>query len=524
MADARMDLASRLAALDDVIGAAEGRLDDSLVESARDLQSKAAERLARGAHAVVVALAGGTGSGKSSLFNALSGQQLALTGPVRPVTGEAMALAVGDPDASSAVLDWLRVRRRHHVAGSDELPEGLVLLDLPDHDSVVAEHRLAVDRYVERVDVLIWVVDPLKYAQRTLHTDYLRRLAEHAEVLLVVLNRIDDLAASDRDVVLRDLRDRLDEDGLREAEIHATSARTGEGIAALRTRIGRFVADRRAVAARISADLAAVASTLEAHVGTPRAGELSPQRLTGTLVKAAGVDDLTSAAAAAYSDDANDASRPLVTGAALRRLRRAKLAVRRARLRPRRGAWGHERQPSPVAVRHALLELSEQAARGLPHPWPGRLSAAAGQMSDNLPAAVGKALDGVVIDDVGRRRWWLPMRLLGTLLELCGIVGLVWLTVLAVLDYLRLTVFEPPAVGNVPWPTLLLGVGVVGLLLFSLLRRRVVNVGASRHARRVRRMLHAAVAGVAAQHVITPLREELAAHDRLALGIASLRR
>ena len=524
MADARVDLAGKLAALDEVIAAADGRLDEPLVAQARELQAKAAERLARGSQAVVVALAGGTGSGKSSLFNALAGQQLAQTGPVRPVTGEAMALAAGDPDASSAVLDWLRVRRRHHVAGTADLPEGLVLLDLPDHDSIVIEHRTAVDRYVERVDVLVWVVDPLKYAQRTLHADYLERLADHAEVLMVVLNRIDELSSADREVVVRDLRSRLEDNGLGSAEILVTSARTGEGIEALRARIARFVADRRAVAARISGDLAAIAGNLSGAVGAPRAGELSPQRLTGTLVAAAGVDDLTAAAAAAYSEDANDASRPLLTGAVLRRLRRAKLMVRRTRLRPRRGEAGQHREPSPVAVRHALLELAEQASGGLPHPWPGRLQAAVGQMAADLPPAVGKALDTVVIDDVGRRRWWVPMRLLGTLLELAGLVGVLWLTILFALDYLRLPMFEPPAVGNVPWPTLLLGIGVIGLLLFSLIRRRVVNVGATRHARKVRRLLHSAVAGVAAQKVINPLREELAAHDRLSLGVDSLRR
>ena len=100
MADARVDLAARLAALDDVVAAAGGRLDDELVEPARTLQAKAAERLARGAQAVVVALAGGRGSGKSSLFNAIAGQERARTGAVRPVTAEAMALAVGDPEAT----------------------------------------------------------------------------------------------------------------------------------------------------------------------------------------------------------------------------------------------------------------------------------------------------------------------------------------------------------------------------------------------------------------------------------------
>ena len=524
MADGRIDLAGRLTALDDVIDAARGRLDDELVEEARALQVKATERLARGAESVVVALAGGTGSGKSSLFNALAGAQLAETGPIRPVTGEPMALAVGDPDASAEVLDWLGVRRRHHVPASPTLPDGLVLIDLPDHDSTVEAHRVVVDRYVERVDVLVWVVDPLKYAQRALHDTYLHQLAGHAEVLLVVLNRVDDLAGDDRPVVVDDLRRLLDGAGLRRADILVTSARTGEGVDGLRRRIGEFVVERRAVADRISADLDVVSSAIGSHVGLPRVQDLSPQRLTIALVQAAGVEDLVSAGASAYVEDASDASRPIVAAAVLKRLRRAKLAVRRTRLRPRRGEPAGPRQPSPVAVRHALLELADQAAGPLPRPWPARLQAAVIQMADDLPAAVGKSLDRVVIDDVGRRRWWMPLRLLGTLLEAATVVGLVWLTVLAILDYLRLPALEPPVVGSVPWPTLLLGGGVLGLLILAAVRRRLITVGAGRHGRRVRRRLYAAVAAVTSERVIAPLREELGAHDRLSRSVAFLRR
>ena len=43
-------------------------------------------RLALGVDHTVVALAGGTGSGKSSLFNALTGTQFAVPGVARPTT------------------------------------------------------------------------------------------------------------------------------------------------------------------------------------------------------------------------------------------------------------------------------------------------------------------------------------------------------------------------------------------------------------------------------------------------------
>jgi hypothetical protein len=125
---------------------------------------------------------------------------------------------------------------------------------------------------------------------------------------------------------------------------------------------------------------------------------------------------------------------------------------------------------------------------------------------------------------VDRRWWWLPLRLLGTVLEAAAVVGLLWLTVLAVLDYLRLPAPEPPAIGSLAWPTLLLLAGTAGLVIFALVRRRLVRGGAAGHARRIARRLRAAVEKVAVQRVIEPLQEEVAAHDQLAKAVAALRR
>ena len=66
-----------------------------------------------------------------------------------------------------------------------------MLLDLPDFDSVEAAHRVEVDRLVAVVDLLVWVVDPQKYADGSLHEHYLRPLAPHREPMLVVLNQAD---------------------------------------------------------------------------------------------------------------------------------------------------------------------------------------------------------------------------------------------------------------------------------------------------------------------------------------------
>ena len=205
-------LADRLAALDEAVELARGRLDGPVVDAAERVAGKAGARLRLGAEQTVVALAGATGSGKSSLLNALAEQDVSAVGVRRPTTSAATAVIWGS-DGAGALLDWLEVPRRHAIGGpspadggplrgpqeahGDRLA-GLVLLDLPDFDSIQLAHRLEVDRLVELVDLLVWVLDPQKYADAALHDRYLRPLAGQAGVMLVILNQVDRLATAAR--------------------------------------------------------------------------------------------------------------------------------------------------------------------------------------------------------------------------------------------------------------------------------------------------------------------------------------
>ncbi len=162
-------------------------------------------RLALSGAATVVALAGATGSGKSSLFNALSGTDLATVGVRRPTTARRWPRPGADVARGRC---WTGCRSRggtRSPARAGDL-DGLVLLDLPDHDSTEVAHRIEVDRLVQLVDVLVWVVDPQKYADAALHDRYLKPLAGHADVMIVVLNQVDRLTTVERDACLSDLR------------------------------------------------------------------------------------------------------------------------------------------------------------------------------------------------------------------------------------------------------------------------------------------------------------------------------
>ena len=70
-----------------------------------------------------------------------------------------------------------------------------MLLDLPDHDSTEVSHHLEVERLVGLTDLMVWVLDPQKYADAAVHQRFLAPLATHREVMLVVLNHIDEVAA-----------------------------------------------------------------------------------------------------------------------------------------------------------------------------------------------------------------------------------------------------------------------------------------------------------------------------------------
>ncbi|MFF0307140.1 GTPase [Streptosporangium sp. NPDC004379] len=267
-----VSLDDRLDALAEAADLADGRLAPVAVAGARSVVARAGVRRSLSVDHTAVALAGATGSGKSSLFNLLSGTTLATVGVTRPTTSAAQA-ALWEGAGAGPLLDWLEIPRRHEVdAGatgdavtggwaSGEVP-GLVLLDLPDHDSIEAAHRLEVDRLVELVDLLVWVLDPQKYADAAVHDRYLRPLSRHRDVTVVVLNQIDRLSPAAVERCLKDLRRLLDDDGLTGVPLVAVSARTGEGVDELRSLLVSRVASRRSWAARLAADVGTASDAL----------------------------------------------------------------------------------------------------------------------------------------------------------------------------------------------------------------------------------------------------------------------
>ena len=108
-----MTLVDRLAALSSVVTLGSGRLSDDVLAELRDLDQRAGSRLRLSGEYTVVALAGATGSGKSSLFNAVAGAQLAAVGVRRPTTSDTQAVVFGR-DGATELLDWLEIKTRQY--------------------------------------------------------------------------------------------------------------------------------------------------------------------------------------------------------------------------------------------------------------------------------------------------------------------------------------------------------------------------------------------------------------------------
>jgi GTP-binding protein EngB required for normal cell division len=519
-------LDARLAALAEAASLAEGRLDAELVAPADAVVAKAGARLGLGVEATVVALAGPTGAGKSSLFNALAGSELTPVGRRRPTTSAAASAVWGD--GADHLLDWLDVQRRHRLDGHG--PDGadlgdLVLLDLPDFDSVERSHRLEVDRLIELVDLVAWVVDPQKYADAAWHDGYLRRLASYGDVMAVVLNQADLLDADAVASCRADLVRLLGRNGLDRVPVLTVSAATGAGLPELRRLLAKRVEAREAAVARLEADVAAATARLASTCGgeAGRIGRQERARLRRALEEAAGLPTVVAAVERAHRRRGTLAAGwPFLRW--LKRLRPDPL--RRLRLGDEPSEAVRTSLPPASAVQVAAVEnaaraLAGAAASGLPEPWPALVRAAATSREAEIAGELDRAVAGADLH-VGRPRWWWVAGALQTLLAAAVAVGVLWLLALFALDYLRLDdVLPTPEANGVPLPTALLLGGAIAGIALAFLTRIANGVGARRRSRAAARSIRKRLERSAETLVVEPVEAELETYRRFCAALAT---
>ncbi|MBN2126172.1 MAG: 50S ribosome-binding GTPase [Deltaproteobacteria bacterium] len=146
---------------------------------------------------LMVGLLGGTGVGKSTLMNALAGSQIASASHRRPHTDQVLIYRHERsgplPALPLAGIPW---QERLHRA--DPMAQ-VLLCDLPDFDSLMGQHREHVLRFLEHLDLLVWITSPEKYADARFY-EFLEGTAKAESNFIFLLNKTDLLfEGSDRE-------------------------------------------------------------------------------------------------------------------------------------------------------------------------------------------------------------------------------------------------------------------------------------------------------------------------------------
>jgi GTP-binding protein EngB required for normal cell division len=521
---AAVGLSDRLDVLDRLVALGEGRVEKPLMDDAAALLARAGERLRLSGEHTVVALAGGTGSGKSSLFNAVCGLELSPTGLRRPMTSSAHSCVWGLGGAGP-LMDWLDIDPRHRYARASALDgdgqvgslQGLVLLDLPDHDSIRAAHLAEVDKYVSVADLIIWVLDPQKYADFAVHRRYFEQLSGHTGVTLIVLNQVDRLEPEEVTECVKDLHRLLEAEGMGGPTILATSAKTGDGIEGFREILADAVAARQARLERLVADIDRLVRRFEGQYSEAEPPATVDDRRAAALVEAltdaAGVPAVAESMESAYSLRAMDyVGWPL--GRLTARLhadplRRMRLGELRQELR---AAFTTPVNAQQAHVDNALQEVTEGVTADLPPSWQRSVREAGRSQAEELPEALGDSLREVVPAFNQIPAWWWIVRAWQYLLVTASALGLLWLG--AILAYGGLDLGRAPF-GILGDPSLSPYVGLLVLCTLGLgaftaaAARNVIALSSVRHSERLEQQMRQGIGSSARTLVIEPVEREL---------------
>ena len=513
---------------------------------ARNVLTQASHRRRLAPQTTVAALLGATGSGKSSLANAMAGSEVSRTARTRPTTTQPLAVVPDTAVEATELLDWLSISHRARVDGDWALGGSTVLVDLPDIDSDEPAHRVIAQRMAGKVDVLVWVLDPEKYADGVVHRDFLIPMAAHAEVMVVALNQVDRLDPESRDAVLSDLRRILDREGLGTVSVIPVSARTGQGVETLAHAVAAVASSRLASARSLVAHARRAASELGERTGlitplglgapTPDpAARQAPQvrqsldALRLAAASLAGVDVVSQAVEGSDRHRAHtrvgwfwlrwiehlrrDPLRALHLGTG------RPPAPKSADAEQSDGATGPDvidltsLPPAGPAATGRLRSCAHVYAAAACSALPGDLAAQAVLRSDERAERLAAPLELAVAQvDYGtwkRPVWWGLANVLQWVTALTALIGGLWLVAIHVLeDYLLLISIDVPRWGAVPWPTILLLGGLLTGLVLAGLGTFLARLQARRHSRRIIERLRRTTDEVVNAELIEPLKAE----------------
>lgn len=584
--------ARSVASLKDAISYGEGRVPETVLLDAAETLERLSQRRELSTEHTVIGFFGATGSGKSTLFNAIAGQNIALSAPTRPTTSTVQA-AIWEAEGSEELLDWLGIDKRvypqtqalaaegeasdgngagkHNKAGGAAAPNavtepapglfnrirravggrgemrtrtgGLILLDMPDFDSVTTTNRDLAARMMRYVDVLVWVVDPQKYADAVIHRDFMVPLAASGAQALCVLNQADKLAPAEVPAVLASLTRLLQAEG---TEAHllappiAVSARTGEGVDVLRDLLAQVAAAKSLSLQRTDAQLHATASQLRTYAGgegTVLAGAYAleaEQKLVKACYTSSQAEQVLEAATASYRRAAGQHTGWILTrwmsrlkADPLRRLHLGQQDETKSASKAEKsaGMLGSDSENAPELVAsslpplsaaqkagmaNAVRQYSKQMAARIDEPWKRSMKEAALSRESELPELLER--DMVRIDyGLGRTRApWVIFNALQWIALLSALVGVGWLTLISGMAYLQIQL--PPAPtpegSPVPLPTLLLLLGILLGIASAGVGRLLTAMGSRYYARKLRGRLQTGMEKAVQSCVVAPVQQE----------------
>jgi hypothetical protein len=398
---------------------------------------------------------------------------------------------------------------------------GLLLLDLPDHDSVLAGQSGSVNRLLSLADLMVWVLDPQKYADAAVHSRYLVPMAGHSSVIAVVLNQADLLTPAQADDCVGDLQRLLETEGLHDSRVLVTSAVTGAGLEDLRDVLTRTVSARRASAERIAADVDALAARFAPHAGeTDVAGVgAGEEALVTAFSQAAGVSGVGRALQSARELKAVDYVGWPVSWLADRVLRRD--PVRKIRLGTLwdelRGVSAGPAGAHKAEIDNAITALADEVGPGLPPPWPATTRTAARSKVDEIPAALGSAIASALPAENNVMPWWRLVAAWQGVLLGAAAAGLAWLGALLAVGVFHASRHAAALFSNVmlmPW----VAVMVIAVLLLGWLTASgcmtLVMRSADRERERAEQQMRDGIGGVAREMVVVPVEQELSIYTR----------
>ena len=153
---------------------------------------------------LVVAFFGGTGVGKSTLLNRLSGQQIARTGVERPTSRE-VSIYVHQSIEIRQLPKEFPIEKVKIALHQDAKYQDVLWVDMPDIDSIETANKTLVLEWLPHIDVLVYVVSPERYRD----DQGWRLLLEHGHrhAWMFVINQWDKGQPSQREDFDRQLKE-----------------------------------------------------------------------------------------------------------------------------------------------------------------------------------------------------------------------------------------------------------------------------------------------------------------------------